>query len=136
MERRLVRREDTISFNRSYVSLPTSLEIATPGVFTPILAVTITPKSQPIITILASASLAMVDPEGYGLVRITWTQGGLTHVIGESEGKVLPLGGEEYHREAVVTGLTLGDTVGITLEGTPRGGTVLVDKATLYTEEW
>lgn len=136
MERRLVRREDTVARNRVEEKLTTEKEIITPDAWTPIIAISITPQQQDSIFFLASASLVMKGVKGYGKVRLTWTQGGLTHIVEESEGRVNPLGGEEYMREVVVEGLTLGDSVGITLEGSPVGETLCAMSAHLYAEEW
>ena len=134
--RRLIRREDTVRRKRSYVSSSTTKEVITPDTYTPILATEIIPETQSSINIFVSASVAVKDITGYGKVRVVWTQGGLTHTIGESEGKILPLGGEEYHRDLVVTGLTLSAAVGVSLEGAPEGATIAFDNAVLYTEEW
>ena len=134
--RRLVRLGDTVHENHSYTYLPASKEISAPGVYTPILALNITLESDNSIVIFSAASVSVKSPSGYGKLRITWSQGGLTHVVDESEGVIMPLGGNEYSRKIVVTGLTLGDAVGVSLEGQPYGETLYADQGNLYVEEW
>ena len=135
IERRLTKREDTTARNRVEEKV-SDLEVITPNTWTPIVAVSITPRNQSSLKVSVSASVSVKSPRGYGSLRCTWTQGGLTHTFDESEGKVNPLGGEEYSRELSVTGLTIGDAVGITLEGMPSGETLVIDRAYLYAEEW
>jgi len=134
--RRIVRREDTVRNNREYTTLTTAQEVITPNTYTPVLAAEITPKAQDSVVIFTAGSISVKDPTGYGKVRVRWTQGGIEHSITESEGKILPLGGEEYHRELIVTGLTVGDAVGVSLEFQPLGATLSVDNAILFIEEW
>ena len=134
-ERRLVRREDTAARNRAEERV-SDLEVIHPNIWTPIVAISITPRNQSSLRISVSASVSMKSVKGYGVLRATWSQGGLTHVFDESEGRVNPLSNEEYSRELAVTGLTVGDAVGITLEGQPFGETLVIDRAHLYAEEW
>ena len=134
-ERRLLRREDTAARNRTEERV-SDLEVIHPDSWTPIVAISITPRNQSSLRISVSASVSMKSVKGYGVLRATWSQGGLTHVFDESEGRVNPLGNEEYSRELAVTGLTVGDAVGITLEGQPFGETLVIDRAYLYAEEW
>jgi len=134
-EKRLIRREDTVSRNRRYAKLETSVDVTTLDVYTPILAVEITPKHQDSVVIFTSLSLTPSRFDAYALIRLTITQAGLTKALPESEGKALPFG-EEYHRQIVVTGLSLGDAVGISLEVMPSIAAARADRADLYKEEW
>jgi len=134
--RRLTRRQDTVADNRDYAALSTAKEITTPGTYTPVLAVSITPRAGDSVVVYTASSISVESPTGYGKFRIRWQQGGLYHTVAESEGKVLPLGGEEYHREFPITGLTVGDAIGISLEAEPFGATLSYDQGNLLVREW
>jgi len=135
MQQRLVKREDTVSKNQRYKTA-TQQEVTNPDEYTPVLATELTPHASKSVVLHVAASISVKDPSGYGKVRVTWTQGGLTQTIDESEGKVLPLGGEEYSREFALAGLTVGDAVGLTLEMLPEGATLSMDTAVLHAKEW
>jgi len=135
MQQRLVKKEDTVSKNWQYRTA-TQQEVTNPNEYTPVLASELTPHASKSVVLRVAASISVKDPSGYGKVRVTWTQGGLTQTIDESEGKVLPLGGEEYSRELALAGLTVGDAVGLTLEMLPEGVTLSMDRAVLHAKEW
>jgi len=135
MQQRLVKREDTVSKNWRYRTA-TQQEVTNPDEYTPVLATELTPHASKSVVLHVATSVSVKDPSGYGKVRVTWTQGGLTQTIDESEGKVLPLGGEEYSRELALAGLTVGDAVGLTLEMLPEGATLSMDRAVLNAKEW
>jgi len=134
--RRLTRRQDTVADNRDYAALSSAKEITEPNTYTPVLAVSITPGAGGSVVVYTAASISVESPMGYGKFRVRWQQGGLYHTVSESEGKVLPLGGEEYHREFPITGLSVSEAIGISLEAQPFGATLSYEQANLLVREW